>query len=42
MVLRVEDKLDQAGAVSEIGEDQAAVVAAPVKPALEPHTLPDV
>ena len=37
--LRVEDELDEAGAVAQVDEDQAAVVAAAVHPAGDARDL---
>ena len=39
---RVDDDLDQAGAIAQIDEDQAAVVADGVHPALQDDRLADV
>ena len=40
--LGVEDDLREAGAVAQVDEDELAVVAAAVDPALEAHGLADV
>src|SRR6476469_5368549 len=42
LVLRVEDQLQQAAAVAQVDEDQAAVVAAAVNPAGNSQLLADV
>ena len=39
--LRVEDDLHQAGAVAQVDEDEAAVVAAAVHPARDAHLVAD-
>jgi hypothetical protein len=41
-MLRVEDDLHQPRAISEVAEDQAAMISAAVKPALEANALTDI